>query len=110
MATSPRALYSSRYTTHICFACGDSYVTDEVEKLGHSFEHGECTRDEAKLGDLNNNGEVDTDDVIALNKFRLGKEELSEEQLFAADINGDGKFTTADVALLNAIVLGKIEL
>ena len=47
---------------------------------------------------------------MTLNKFRLGKEELSEEQLFAADINGDGKFTTADVALLNAIVLGKIEL
>ena len=98
------------YTTYICFACDDFYVTDEVEKLGHSFEHGECTRDEAKLGDLNKNGVVDTDDVVTLNKFRLGKEELSEEQLFAADINGDGKFTTADVALLNAIVLGKIEL
>ena len=30
------------YTTYTC-ACGDSYVTDEVAALGHSFEDGICT-------------------------------------------------------------------
>lgn len=26
------------YTTHTCTACGDSYVTDEVETVGHSYK------------------------------------------------------------------------
>ena len=30
------------YTTYTC-ACGDSYVADETEALGHSFENGICT-------------------------------------------------------------------
>ena len=31
------------YTTHTCTVCGDSYVTDETEALGHSFVDGTCT-------------------------------------------------------------------
>ena len=31
------------YTTYIC-ACGDSYVTDEVEPLGHDYADGRCSR------------------------------------------------------------------
>ena len=31
------------YTTHTCANCGESFVTDEVAALGHSYENGSCT-------------------------------------------------------------------
>ncbi len=32
------------YTTYTCARCGDSYVSDEVDALGHGFVDGICTR------------------------------------------------------------------
>ena len=32
------------YTTHTCTRCGDSYVTDILPALGHSYENGACIR------------------------------------------------------------------
>ena len=31
------------HTTYTCSACGDSYVADHVEALGHNYEKGFCT-------------------------------------------------------------------
>ena len=32
------------YSVYTCVACGDSYVADETEALGHSYENGSCVR------------------------------------------------------------------
>lgn len=36
------------YTTHTCTRCGDSFETDRVPALGHSYENGVCTRCDAE--------------------------------------------------------------
>ena len=40
------------YTTYTCSACGDSYVADEVEALGHSFKNGLCVCGEISFPDV----------------------------------------------------------
>ena len=32
------------YTTHTCSRCGDNYVTDETDALGHNFDGDACSR------------------------------------------------------------------
>ncbi len=31
------------YTTNTCSACGDSYITDETDAIGHAYDNGEVT-------------------------------------------------------------------
>ena len=44
------------YSVYTCVACGDSYVADETEALGHSYENGSCV----------NCGEADPDAVTEI--------------------------------------------
>ncbi len=56
-------------------------------------------------GDVNNSGDVDIIDVIALNKYVLGVQELSESAIPAADMNGNEEIDSSDsLALLKTIL------
>ncbi len=56
-------------------------------------------------GDINNDGVVDTADVITLRRYLNGDSDL-EYQEIALDINNDGAVDTADVGLLRQAVVG----
>ena len=65
------------YTTRSC-ACGDSYVSDRVNALGHAFVDGSCTTCGAAApntriaGDINGDGKVNNKDVTRLFQYLTG--------------------------------------
>lgn len=56
-------------------------------------------------GDVNNSGDVDILDVIALNKHVLGVQELSESAIPAADMDGNKEVDSSDSLALLKIIL-----
>lgn len=60
------------------------------------------------LGDANRDGKVDFKDILAINKHRLNKVQLTGERLEAADVNKDGKVDFKDILKINKYRLGKI--
>ena len=57
-------------------------------------------------GDVNNSGDVDILDVIALNKHVLGVQELSESAIPAADMDGNKEVDSSDSLALLKTILG----
>ena len=57
-----------------------------------------------KKGDVNNDGEVNTKDVVDLVSYMMGNTTLS---LSAADVNGDGKVDVADVIMVSNAIMDK---
>ena len=60
-------------------------------------------------GDVTGDGDVTIADVVKLNRYVVGKIQLTPEELAAADVTGDDDVTIADVVKLNRYVIGKIE-
>lgn len=59
-------------------ACGDSYVSDRVDALGHAFVDGSCTTcgtatpNTRIAGDINGAGKVNNKDVTRLFQYLTG--------------------------------------
>lgn len=66
--TEPTCLKGG-YTTYVCSYCGDTYVADETQPLGHSFKNyvsnndATCTEDGTKTAKCNHDGCNETDTV-----------------------------------------------
>ena len=60
-------------------------------------------------GDCNGDGQADIKDILAINKHRLNKTNLTAEYLLASDVNGDGKADLKDILQVNKFRLGKID-
>ena len=60
-------------------------------------------------GDANNDGEADIKDILRVNKHRLNKITLEDENLLAGDVNDDGIADIKDILRINKYRLGKIE-
>lgn len=58
------------------------------------------------VGDINNDGKINSIDSSALENFVTGTASASARESKAADINNDGKINSVDASLLKAIVLG----
>lgn len=96
---------------HDCIACG--VRTDICE---HTYDaNGVCTvcgyEAVAQLGDLNGNGEIDSNDAALLRTHFLtwGGSAGEEAVLAVCDINGNGKVDSNDYVLIRMKVLGLIE-
>jgi len=61
------------------------------------------------LGDVNNDGRIDVQDVTLVTRHVIGIEDLSASQMEAADVNGDGQINVQDVTLVMQKALGKID-
>ena len=92
------------YTTYTCTLCGDSYVADYVDALGHSYENGSCTLcgaedpDHHIPGDINGDGDVNNKDLTRLFKHLSGYTVEVVER--ALDVNGDGSVNNKDLTRL----------
>ncbi len=60
-------------------------------------------------GDTNNDGKVDLQDILQMNKHRLNKTSLKGIGLIAGDVNQDGKVDLQDILQINKYRLGKID-
>ena len=58
----------------------------------------------AITGDINNDGDCTSDDIIILKNHLIQKETLTGNQISIADINNDGKISLSDLSLIKAIV------
>lgn len=56
------------------------------------------------LGDVNNDGKVDSSDYALLRRYILGIS--SDLNLTVADLNGDSTVNSTDAALLKRVLLG----
>lgn len=68
------------------------------------------TTETLKLGDINNDGVVDVNDLLLLVDYMCDKVTLSEKQLKCADIDKDGHVDCEDVQLLRQAIDNKIDL
>ena len=57
----------------------------------------------SKLGDVNNDGKIDSDDLKELQNFILGKKATVNPE--TADMNGDGAIDSFDLVLLRQTVV-----
>lgn len=62
-----------------------------------------------KVGDINEDGNVDWSDVSVLNDYLMGNISLSDNPLRAADTNDDGYVSSADLNTLISYLSGNIE-
>lgn len=60
-------------------------------------------------GDMDKDGDSDFMDMAMINKYRLGKINISNEELFAGDLNLDNTVNFMDMAIINKYRLGQIE-
>ena len=96
----PKSLEKGVYNVYVS--------TDRVklEKVA-SFEYNE--KPKYTLGDVNEDGEVNVNDVSLLLLYLVQKEQLSASQLSAADVNGDGEVNVNDVSTLLLHLVGRFD-
>ena len=100
---TPPACTEQGYTTYTC-VCGESYVDDYVDALGHTYENGICTEcgeadpDHHTPGDINGDGDVNNKDLTRLFKHLSGYTAEVVER--ALDVNGDGSVNNKDLTRL----------
>lgn len=80
---------------------------NNVELIGTcQVSHIPCMISSSTKGDINMDGLVDIIDVIFINKFLLGCQELNNNKYKVADFDGDGFVDSLDSLLLLKYVLG----
>lgn len=60
-------------------------------------------------GDANGDNQVNFRDILTINNHRLGKTQLTGDNLIAADVTGDGNIDFRDILQVNRFRLGKID-
>ncbi len=103
---------------HVCTACNavlDKHehtpgpeATEEAPQTCTDCGYELAPKLEPKylLGDINNDGVVDSTDYLLLKRVMLGTYKLTDEQALAADINQDGTVDSSDYLLLKRVMLG----
>ena len=59
-------------------------------------------------GDVYQDGVLNNNDILHMNKIRLGKIEATNWEMFIGDLDGDGSITQDDIELLNSFRVGTI--
>lgn len=91
---------NNSYSTEIRFA-----VTKDLS-LCTGYDHGVCPVCGAKLGDVNDDGVVDDNDVVLLKQYIVDLIDETEADISLADMNQDGRINTGDVLLIKRLIAG----
>ncbi|MDE5737071.1 MAG: dockerin type I repeat-containing protein [Oscillospiraceae bacterium] len=86
----------------------DDIVVFEMRNLVVTSSDSE-EKEEVKLGDVSENGEVDIIDVIMINKSILGQRKLTKSQSGSADIDKNGIVEPNDALIIMKYIVGLIE-
>ncbi len=123
------------FTEYTCEFCGDSYVADKKDPIGHSWNYvdtpkeptlkeegtalyscascGEWKTESIPVlerwakGDLNNDGETNSLDSNLLKRVIVGSH-VSEQALDAADVDNNGDVNSYDSLLIKRIITGRV--
>lgn len=90
----------------------ESATKEQVDKALADLLEAQKTlvkKAESKLGDINNDGKVDTTDARLALQHAVGKITLKADQLTAGDVNADSKVDTTDARLILQYAVGKID-
>ncbi len=79
-----------------------SLATGMIVKVGNTSQYTVIVK-----GDVSEDGEADFEDILQINKHRLGKTPLEQINQLAADVNGDGNADFDDILQINKYRLGK---
>lgn len=71
-----------------------------------SFSYG--VKPSYKLGDVNNDGKINSSDALLILQSAVGKITLSTTQALSADVNKDGKINSSDALKVLQYAVGKI--
>ena len=87
---------------------GDNTITgaDKI-KTGQVLIVGGQTYSLVVTGDVNGDGQANIADILAMNRHRLNKAQLTNVYLQAGDANNDGKVDIKDILQINKTRLGK---
>lgn len=87
-----------------------SYVTINTTKNSYAESWAKNNNVRYRLlGDVNNDGKIDTKDARQVLLHYVGKTKLDESQTFAADVNGDASVNTKDARQILLYYVGKIK-
>lgn len=95
------------YNFNFIFCLGSSEADQPYDVTISNLMVTEYTGDEAIIGDVNPDGNVNTDDVALLQKYLVKKETLTDGQLENADINNDNSINVFDLILLKRMIIPK---
>ena len=84
------------YTTYTCAVCGDSYIDDETEALGHAYDNA-CDADCNTCGDLRQVPDHAYDDDADTTCNECG---FVRVVVTLGDVDGNGKINNRDLGLL----------
>ena len=84
-------------------------VNEEGDNIDTDFQGGTVNIRRWVPGDVTGDDDVTIADVVKINRYVLGKIQLTPIELFAADVTGDDDVTIADVVKVNRYVLGKVK-
>ena len=86
----------------------------QIPALGHDFRNHHCIHcgqwdGETLLGDVNEDGAIDTTDAYCIVLYYNEVMDLTEAQIAAADVNGDGEVDTTDAYYIVMLYQEKID-
>lgn len=92
-----------KYKIQVIYADNDSGNISNEEGVGapSNFTAGYIEVTETQLGDLNQDGKINAQDVTILMRGLAHLVELTDAQKAAADVNGDGKVNAQDATILS---------
>ena len=80
-----------------------------IRKIKTAFNRVHIYDSNELLGDLYNDGRLDSIDLVVLKRAVLGTKTLTRTEEAQADLNFDGKVDSKDVVLLTDYLLGRIK-
>ena len=81
-------------------------TTSKAPTEAGSFSYG--AKPSYKLGDVNNDGKINSSDALLILQSAVGKITLSTTQALSADVNKDGKINSSDALKVLQYAVGKI--
>ncbi len=91
----------------ICSKSNDSYGKKFADS--NSIKFKVCSGHDMKIGDVNNDGNINSSDALLVLQYSVGSYALNGNAFTAADTNRDGKVNSSDALIILQFAVGKID-